>query len=74
MVGGPDWGVSVQRVEPWKVKLFLAGTGLAVEDSVFEGLGGGAAPRTEGGEFTIEPGGVGCEIALTRPHLMDAAC
>ena len=41
---------------------------------MFEGLGGGAAPWTEGGEFTVEPGGVGCEITLTGPHLMDAAC
>ena len=40
---------------------------------MFEGLWGGAAPRTEGREFAIEPGGVGCEIALTGPHLMDAA-
>ena len=40
---------------------------------MFEALGGGAAPRTEGGEFAIEPGGMRSEIALTGPHLMDAA-
>ena len=59
MVQGPDGGVGVQRVEPWKVQLFLAGTGLAVEDRVLEGLGGGSAPWTDGGEVAIEPGGVG---------------
>ena len=41
------------------MQLFLAGTGLAVEDGVFEGLGGGTTPWTDGGEVTIEPGGVG---------------
>ena len=41
------------------MQLFLAGTGLAVEDSVLEGLGGGSAHWTNGGEVTIEPGGVG---------------
>ena len=55
MVGGPDGGVGVQRVEPWKVKLFHAGTGLAVEYGVFEGFRGDPAPRTEGGEIAIEP-------------------
>ena len=40
---------------------------------MFEGLRGGAAHRTEGGEFAVEPGGVGSEVALTRSHLMDAA-
>ena len=41
------------------MQLFLAGTGLAVEDGVLKGLGGGSAPRGDGGEVTIEPGGVG---------------
>ena len=59
MVRGPDGGVGVQRDEPLKVQLFLAGTGLAVEDGVFEGLWGSPAPGTERGAVTIEPGGVG---------------
>ena len=54
------------------MQLFLAGTGLEVEDGVLEGLGGGLAPWTDGGEVTIEPGGVGGEVALIGPHLMDA--
>ena len=41
---------------------------------MFEGLGGGLAPGTEGGEIAVEPGGVGGKIAFPRPHLMDAAC
>ena len=59
VVCGPDGGVGVWRVEPWKVQLFLEGTGLGVEDSVLEGLGGGSAPWTDGGEVPIDPGGVG---------------
>ena len=73
MIRGPDGGVSAQRVEPWKVQLFLAGTGLAMEDGVFEGLGESPAPRTERGEIAVEPGGVSGQIALTGPHLVDAA-
>ena len=73
MVCGPDGGVGVQRVEPWKVELLLAGTGPAVEDGVFQGFGGGPAPWTEGGEVAVEPGGVGGQVALTGPHLMYAA-
>ena len=72
MVGDPDGGVGVQRVEPWKVQLFLAGTGPAVEDGVFEGLGGKPAPRTEGGEIAIEPGRVSGQVAFAGPHLVDS--
>ena len=55
------------------MELFLAGTGLAVEDGMFEGLGGSSAPWTEGGEFAIEPRGVGGQVALTGSHLVNAA-
>ena len=40
---------------------------------MFEDFGGGSAPWTAGGEVTIEPGGVGGQVALTGPHLMYAA-
>ena len=73
MVRGSDGGVSVKRVEPWKEELFLAGTGLVVEDGVFEGLGGGAAPRTEGGEFAVEPGWVSGQVAFSRSHLVNSS-
>ena len=56
------------------MQLFLAGTGLAVEDGVFEGLGGSPAPGTERGEIAVEPGRVGGQIAFSRPHLVNAAC
>ena len=55
------------------MQLFLAGTGLAVKDSMFEGFGGGPASRTAGREVTIEPGEVGGQVTLTGPHLMDAS-
>ena len=64
MIRGPDGGVGVQRVEPWKVQLFLARTGLAVEDGMFEGLGGGPAPGTERGKIAVEPGGVSGQVAF----------
>ena len=41
---------------------------------MFEGLGGGPAPGTEGGEIAVEPGGVGGQIAFPRSHLMNTAC
>ena len=41
---------------------------------MFEGLGGSPAPGTEGREIAIEPGGVGGQVALSRPHLMNAPC
>jgi len=31
-----------------------------------------AAPRADGGGISIKPGGMGREVALTRPHLMEA--
>ena len=40
---------------------------------MFEGFGGGRTPWTEGGEFVVEPGGVGGQVAFTRPDLMYAA-
>ena len=40
---------------------------------MFEGLGGDTAPWTEGGEVAVELGGVGGQVALARPHLMDAS-
>ena len=52
---------------------FLAGMGLAVKDSIFEGFGRGPASRTAGREVTIEPGEVGGQVTLTGPHLMDAS-
>ena len=53
--------------------LFLAGKGLAVEDGVLNGLGGKPAPRTEGGEISVEPGRVSGQVALARSHLMNPA-
>lgn len=44
-----------------------------MEDSVLEGFGGGAAPRAKGWRVLVEPGGVGSEVALPGPYLMDAA-
>ena len=44
-----------------------------MEDGVFEGFGGGPTFWTEGAEFAVEPGWVGGRIALTRPHLINAA-
>ena len=55
------------------MELFLAGTGLAVEDGVFEGLGGSSAPWAEGGELAIEPRAVDGQVALTGSHLVNAA-
>ena len=40
---------------------------------MFEGLGGGPAPGTERGEITVKPGRVGGQVALFRPHLVNAA-
>ena len=57
MVGDPNGGVGVYRVEPLKVQLYLAGTGLTVEDAVYEGLRGSPTSRIDRGEFTLEPGG-----------------
>ena len=50
----------------------MAGRGLAVEDSVLEGLGGNPAPRTEGGKVTVEPGGAGGQVTLTGSHRVNA--
>ena len=47
--------------------------GFAMEDSMPKGLGGRAAPRAEGGQMFIEPGGVGGEVTLASSHLVYAA-
>ena len=47
--------------------------GSTVEDSMLEGLGGGAAPGAERWQVLVEPGGLGSKIALASPHLMDVA-
>ena len=40
---------------------------------MLKGFSRGAAPGAEGGSVTIEPGEMGCEVALTGPHLVEAA-
>ena len=40
---------------------------------MFEGFGSGPAPWAEGGEVTIEPGGVSGQVAFSRPYLVDAS-
>jgi len=39
---------------------------------MLKGLGRGAAPGAERGGVPIKPGRVGCEVAFSRPHLMEA--
>ena len=39
---------------------------------MLEGFRGDSTPRTEGGEITIEPGGVSGLVAFAGPHLVDS--
>jgi len=39
---------------------------------VLKGFSRGAAPGAERGSVPIKPGRMGCEVAFTRPHLMEA--
>jgi len=39
---------------------------------VLKGFSRGAASEAEGGSVSIKPGGMGCEVALTGPHLVEA--
>ena len=41
---------------------------------MLEGFGGSPAPGAKGGEFTVEPGGMGGQVAFAGSHLVDAAC
>jgi len=65
--------VGAKHSDPLKV----AGPGRlfrwALEDGVLEGLGGLGAARA-GGWAVVVPGRVGAEVALARPHLVEATC
>ena len=47
--------------------------GFAVEDGVLKGLSRSAAPRAGRGSVSVVSGRMGREVALARPHLMEAA-
>ena len=71
--GRPEEGELIDRMHLLEEAVSLRMAGFAMEDSVLKGLGVQAAPRAEGGQISVEPGGVGGKVAFASSHLMYAA-
>ena len=69
---GPGGGVGAQLRDPLEVAVPGWRLGRTVENGVREGLRGFQAAGA-GGRGRVVPGGVGAEVAFTRPHLVKAA-
>ena len=73
VIRSPEGRGSVKRGEGREEALFQAAAGFAVKDGVLEGFFRKVAPGAGRGSVPIVPGGMCCQIALARPHLMKAA-
>ena len=73
MIRSPEGRSSVKRGDGREEALFQAVASLAVEDGVLRGFRRNAAPGAGGGSVSIVPGRMCCQVALARPHLMEAA-
>ena len=73
VIRSPEGGGSAKRGEGREEALSQAAAGFAVEDGVLEGFCRNAAPGAGGGSVSIVPGGMRCQVALARPHLMKVA-
>ena len=71
--GGPEGAELADSRHPLEETVSLRVAGVAMEDGVLEGLGGGATPGAEGGRIFVKPGGVGGKVTLACSHLMYAA-
>jgi len=73
LIRSPEGRGSVKGGEGREEALLQAAAGFAVEDGVLEGFCRNAAPEAGGGSVPIVPGRMCCQVALARPHLMEAA-
>jgi len=72
VIGGPKARGGVKRSEGREETLSQAAAGFAVQDGMLKGFGRGVAPGAVRGRVPIKPARMGCEVAVARPHLMEA--